>query len=51
MGTEHLMVLMVDRILQLLDAPGASAVVMAAINWMGAFDRLDPTITIHKLIL
>ena len=50
MGTEHLMVAMVDRILQLLDAPGASAVFMAAIDWMGAFDRLDPTITIHKLI-
>ena len=50
MGTEHLMVLMVDRVLHLLDAPGASVVVMAAIDWMGAFDRLDPTVTIHKLI-
>ena len=50
MGTEHLMVLMVDRILKLLDAPGTSAVVMAAIDWMGAFDRLDPTVTLTKLI-
>ena len=49
-GTEHLMVLMVDRILHLLDAPGGKAVIMSAIDWMGAFDRLDPTITISKLI-
>ena len=48
--TKHMMVLMVDRILHLLDAPGGKAVIMSAIDWMGAFDRLDPTITISKLI-
>ena len=46
-GTEHLMV---DKILRMLDGPGGKAVVMSAIDWMGAFDRLDPTVTILKLI-
>ena len=41
---------MVDRVLQLLDKPGMSTVVATAIDWMGAFDRLDPTITVSKLI-
>ena len=50
MGTEHLIVAMMDRVLKLLDKPGMSAVVATAIDWMGAFDRLDPTITISKLI-
>ena len=49
-GTEHLMVMMMDRILKLLDTPGASAIIMSAIDWKGAFDRLDPTITVTKLI-
>jgi hypothetical protein len=49
-GVEHMIVLMMDRVLQLLDAPGMSAVVLAAVDWMGAFDRQDPTITINKLI-
>jgi len=49
-GTEHLIVMMLDRVLQLLDKPGMSTVVATAIDWMGAFDRLDPTITIIKLI-
>ena len=49
-GTEHLIVMMVDRVQQLLDKPGMSAVVATAIDWMGAFDRLDPTTTITKLI-
>jgi len=49
-GTEHLMVMMVDRVLGLLDTPGSSAVIMSAIDWAGAFDRLDPTIAVIKLI-
>ena len=40
-GTEHLMVMMVDRIQALLDRPGMSAVVLGAVDWMGAFDRQD----------
>ena len=50
MGTEHMIVAMVDRVLQLLDKPGMSAVVATAVDWMGSFDRLDPTITIIKLV-
>ena len=50
MGTEHMIVAMVDRVLQLLDKPGMSAVVATAVDWMGSFDRLDPTITIVKLV-
>ena len=49
-GTEHLIIMMMDRVLQLLDKPGMSTVVATAIDWMGAFDRLDPTITVLKLI-
>ena len=49
-GTEHLMVLMVDRVQSLLDRPGMSAVVLAAVDWMGAFDRQDPTKTAIKII-
>ena len=47
---EHLLVMMVDRVKQLLDRPGMSAVVATAVDWMGAFDRLDPTVTVLKLI-
>ena len=50
MGTEHIIVAMVDRVLQLLDKPSMSAVVATAVDWMGSFDRLDPTITIVKLV-
>ena len=50
MGTEHMIVAMVDRVLQLLDKPGMSAVVATAVGWMGVFDRLYPTITIIKLV-
>ena len=49
-GTEHLIIMMMDRVQSLLDKPGMSTVVATAIDWMGAFDRLDPTITIIKLI-
>ena len=50
MGTEHLIVLMMDRVLKLLDTPGKTAVIMAAVDWKGAFDRLDPTVAVTKLI-
>ena len=50
MGTEHLLVMMMDKVLSLLDEPGMSAVVFGAVNWSGAFDRQDPTITIMKMI-
>ena len=49
-GTEHMIVMMVDRVQALLDKPGMSAVVFGAVDWKGAFDRQDPTITITKMI-
>ena len=49
-GTEHMMVMLVDRVLALLDQPGKTAVVMGAVDWMGAFDRQDPTKTAIKLL-
>ena len=49
-GTEHMIVLMVDRILWLLDQPGKSAVFSAAVDWADAFSRTDPTITVQKMI-
>ena len=45
-----MIVMMMDRVLKLLDKPGMSAVVMGSVDWTGAFDREDPTITIIKMI-
>ena len=43
-GTEHLIVCYVDRILKLLDSTRQkSAVISAAADWASAFDRIDPT--------
>ena len=50
-GTEHMMVCFVDRILQLLDAyPDKSAVIATCLDWSAAFDRQDPTLAILKFI-
>ena len=50
-GTEHLIVCLLYRILQLLDRfPDKSAVIMTCLDWAAAFDRQDPTITIKKFI-
>jgi hypothetical protein len=49
-GTEHMIVMMMDRVLKLLDKPGMSVVVMGSLDWSGAFDRQDATITIIKMI-
>ena len=50
-GTEHMMVCFVDRILQLLDAyPDRSAVIATCLDWSAAFDRQDPTLAIIKFI-
>ena len=49
-GTEHLLVAMMDRVLGLLDKPGMTAVVRAAADWASAFDRTDPTKSIQKFI-
>ena len=50
-GTEHLIVCLLDRILKLLDEhPDKSAVIAASLDWAAAFDRQDPTLAIQKFI-
>ena len=50
-GTEHMVVCRVDRILKLLDRnTDRSAVIMAGLDWSAAFDRQDPTLAIKKFI-
>ena len=50
-GTEHMVVALMDRVLSLLDNHNTkSAVLMAAADWMSAFERGDPTKTTIKLI-
>ena len=50
-GTEHMMVCFVDRILQLLDSnPDKSAVIATYLDWSSAFDRQDPTLAVKKFI-
>ena len=50
-GTEHMLVCYVDRILHLLDThPDKSAVIAASLDWANAFDRQDPTKAILKFI-
>ena len=50
-GTEHMIVNLLDRILKLLDRhPNKSAVIAASLDWAAAFDRQDPTTAIKKFI-
>ena len=50
-GTEHMIVCFLDRILQLLDShPDRSAVIATSLDWSAAFDRQDPTLAILKFI-
>ena len=51
MGTEHMIVCYLDRIMKLLDEnPNKSAVMAISLDWAAAFDRQDPTIAIEKFI-
>ena len=51
-GTEHLSVCMIDRILKMLDTrEGRALVIRSQYDWAGAFDRQDPTKTVKKFIL
>lgn len=44
MGPRHLVVALVDRILQLLESnKDKPAVISAAADWANVFDRVDPT--------
>ena len=50
-GTEHMIVCYVDRILKLLDSTRQrSAVISAAADWVSTFDRIDQTILSLKLL-
>ena len=50
-GTEHMIVCLLDRVLKLLDEnPDRSAVVATCLDWAAAFDRQDPTIAVKKFI-
>ena len=49
-GTEHLIVKLIDRIKQLQDNPEKMAVVLKSYDWAGAYDRLDPTKVTQKCI-
>ena len=49
-GTEHMLVLIIDIILGLLDKPGMRAVVKASVVWAFAFSRTDPTRIITKFL-
>ena len=51
MGTEHMIVALVDRVLALLDAhPDKSAVILSGVDWASAFARGDPTKTVAKFL-
>ena len=49
-GTEHLVVTLLNRIKKLLDDPENLTVVLSSYDWKGAFDRIDPTTVAVKLI-
>ena len=49
-GTEHLLINMIDRIKQLQDDPEKLVVVLNSYDWNAAFDKLDPTEVTHKCI-
>ena len=51
MGTEHMLICLVNRILKLLDNnTDPTAVIAAMVDWTSAFDRQDPTLGIQKFI-
>ena len=50
-GTEHMLVCYIDRVLKYLDSyPDKSAVIATSLDWASAFDRQDPTLAIQKFI-
>ena len=50
-GTEHLIVCLLDRILKLLDKHSdKSAIILASLDWKSAFDHQDPTLAVKKFI-
>ena len=50
-STEHMIVCLMDKILQLLDKnSNKSAVIASLVDWSSAFDRQDSTLAIQKFI-
>ena len=50
-GTEHMMVKLMDKLLDLLDKNNKrSAVIASLVDWASAFDRQDPQLAIEKFI-
>ena len=49
-GTEHLLVCLMDKILDLLDKNKGAAVIASMVDWASAFDRQDSTLAIEKFI-
>ena len=49
-GTEHLVVTLIDRIKKLLDHPDKLVVFLSSYDWKGAFDKIDPTKVAQKMI-
>ena len=49
-GTEHLLVNMIDRIRKLQDDPEQIAIILSSYDWSAAFDKLDPTEVTMKCI-
>ena len=50
-GTEHMIVCYIDRVLQLLDThTDKLAVIATSLHWSAAFDRQDPTLALTKFI-
>ena len=49
-GTDYLMVTLIDRIRKLLDHPEKLIVILSSYDWKGAFDRFDPTEVAVKTI-
>ena len=50
-STEHMIVSLMDMILQLLDKnSNKSAIIASLVDWSSAFDRQDSTLAIQKFI-
>ena len=51
MGTEYMLICLVNQILSVLDKKTRpTAVIAARVDWTSAFDRQDPTLAIQKFI-
>ena len=48
-GTENLIVRLIDRISKLLKDPKNPVVIISSYDWKGAFERIDPTLLALKM--